>query len=152
MGPDIGALAMKVLVLERKDLPRRIGGDADSMNLLSRMIGGHQMLVPILDPLHRSPQPQCRETDQNVLRIEFAANSESTAYMSLEQMNGRGAALERAREQVTGAVWHLGGAMQLEDIADGVVASERAARFQRHAGMAADFQLKLDDFACSQEA
>ena len=136
---------MKVLVLERQDLPLGIGGDADPMDLLARMIGGHQMLVPILDPLHRPPQPQGGEADQDVLRIELAANPESASDMSLEQVNGGGAAPEGERQQVAGAMRHLGGAMQLEDIADGVVARDRAARFQRHAGMATDLELKRDD-------
>ena len=43
------------------------------------------------------------------------------------------------------AMRHLGGAVQLQNIARGVVARDRAARFQRHAGMAADGKIKLDD-------
>src|SRR5438270_8833647 len=72
--------------------------------------------------------------------------------MSFEQMNGRRAALEGPRQQVTGAMRHLGGAVQLEDIADGVVARDGAARFQWHAGMAADLELELDDLAGGPKA
>ena len=84
MGPDIGALSMKVLVLEREDPACRIGADADTMYLFSRMIGAHHVFVPILDPLDRPSQPQCSETDKNVLRIELSSNSESAADMPFE--------------------------------------------------------------------
>ena len=39
----------------------------------------------------------------------------------------------------------LGGAVQLEHVARGIVAADGAARFHRHAGMAADRELELDD-------
>ena len=40
---------------------------------------------------------------------------------------------------------HLGGAVQLQDVARRVVAADGAARLQRHAGMAPDRQLEFDD-------
>ena len=40
---------------------------------------------------------------------------------------------------------HLGGAVQLQHVARGVVARDRAARLQRHAGMAADRKIERDD-------
>ena len=52
---------------------------------------------------------------------------------------------EHAREQIAVAVRHLGGAVQLENVARGVVAADCAAGLQRHAGMAADRELELDD-------
>ena len=49
------------------------------------------------------------------------------------------------RELVAVAVRHLGGAVQFEHVARRVVARDRAARLQRHAGMAADREVELDD-------
>ena len=46
---------------------------------------------------------------------------------------------------------HLGGAVQFENVARGVVAADRAARLQRHAGVAADGELELDDDAAPRE-
>ena len=43
------------------------------------------------------------------------------------------------------AVRHLGGAVQLEDVARRIVAADRAAGFHRHAGMAADREVECDD-------
>ena len=47
-------------------------------------------------------------------------------------------------EQFADAVRHLGGAVQLEHVARGVVAADGAARLHRHAGVAADRELELD--------
>ena len=47
-------------------------------------------------------------------------------------------------EEIAVAVRHLGGAVQFEDIARGVVAADGAARLQRHAAVAADGEIELD--------
>ena len=54
-----------------------------------------------------------------------------------------GIAPEHAGDAVAVPVRHLGGAVQLEHVAGGVVARDRAAGFQRHAGMAADREVEL---------
>ena len=56
-----------------------------------------------------------------------------------------GRELKHAREQVAIAVRYLGGTVQLEDVARRVVASDRTASLERHAGMASDRQFELDD-------
>jgi hypothetical protein len=142
---DVAALGVEVFVLQRKNSSCLVGRDPHAMDLLARMVRGHQMLVPIFDPFDRPPQPQSGKTDQNVLGIELAANPESASGVSLEQMNGRGAAPERLRQQIAGAVRDLGGAVHLEDVAHRVVAGDRAARLQWHARMTADLELELDD-------
>ena len=55
-----------------------------------------------------------------------------------------GVSAEHARQQLADAVRHLGGAVQLEDVARHIIAAECAAGLQRHAGMAADHELELD--------
>ena len=44
---------MKELVIERQNAPVAIDRGADAMLLLARMVGGDQMLAPILDPFDR---------------------------------------------------------------------------------------------------
>ena len=46
---------------------------------LARMVGGGQMLAPILDPFHRSAQPGRREGDEEILGVELAAGAEPAA-------------------------------------------------------------------------
>ena len=144
MGPHIGALVMKVEVVDRQDASIGIDRRADAVELLARMIGGDEMLAPVLDPFHRPAETHGGDADQDILGIELAANAEAAAHMRFVHVDRGGRALEHARQQVAIAMRDLGGAVQLEDVARGVVAADGAARLQRHAGMAADRQLELD--------
>ena len=124
--------------------PVRIDRGAHLVMLLARMIGGDQVLAPVLDPFHRPAEPQRRDADQHVLGIELAADAEAAADMALEQVHGRGIAAEHAGDVVAVPVRHLGGAVHLQHVVGGVVARDRAARFHRHAGMAPDREIELD--------
>ena len=128
----------------REDAAVGVDRGADLVPLLARVIGGDQMLAPVLDPFHRPAEPQRGEADQHVLGIELAANAEAAADMALEQMHAGGIAAQHAGDVVAIPVRHLGGAVKLQHVAGGVVARDRTARFQRHAGMAPDHEIELD--------
>jgi hypothetical protein len=64
--------------------------------------------------------------------------------MSLVHMDRGRAAPEHVGEQVAVAVRHLGGTVQLENVARRVVAADGAARLQRHAAMPPDREIELD--------
>ena len=76
MGAHIGAIIVEKLVLDSEDAALRIDGGADVVALFARMIGGDQMLAPVLDPFDRSPKRQGRRADENIFGIDFAANTE----------------------------------------------------------------------------
>ena len=115
------------------------------MALLARVVGRHQVLAPVLDPFDRPAEAHRGEADQHILGVELAADAEAAADIALLQHAPRRAAAEHAGERVAVAVRHLGGAVQLQHVARGVVARQRAARLQRHAAVAADRQVELDD-------
>ena len=69
--------------------------------LLARMVGGDQMLAPVLDPFHRPAEPHRRDADQHVLRIEFAADAEAAADMAFEQMDDAGGGRPSMRASVS---------------------------------------------------
>src|SRR6516165_8785939 len=105
---------MKKLVVEGEDPALTIDRRADPMALLAGVVGGHQVLAPVLDPLDRAPEAQCSEGDQYILGIELAADAEAAADMAFAQMHRDGTAPEHAGEHVPGCMRHLGGAMQLD--------------------------------------
>ena len=144
MGAHIGALVVEVEIVDREDAALAVDRRTNAVELLARMIGGDQMLAPVLDPFHRPAEPHGRDADQHVLRIKLAADAEAAAHVGFVHVDRRGRKPEHAREQLAIAVRHLGGAVQFEDGARGVVAADCAARLQRHAGMAADRQFELD--------
>ena len=115
------------------------------MMLLARMIGCDQMLAPVLDPFDRTLELQRGGTDQNIFGINFAANAESAADMTFVELNGIVFAPQHLRDRIAIPVRHLGGTVQLQDIARFVVACDRAARFQRNAGVASDGKLKRNN-------
>ena len=124
--------------------PSGVDRGADLVPLLARVIGGDQMLAPVLDPFHRPAEPQRGEADQYVLGIKLAANTEAAADMPFEQMHTGGIATQHAGDVVAIPVRDLGGAVKLEHVAGGVVARDRTAGFKRNAGMAPDHEIEFD--------
>ena len=98
MGAHIAALVVKEFVVDAEDAAVRIDRGARVVALLARMIGGDQVLAPVLDPFHRPAEPQRRDADQHVLGIELAADAEAAADMALEQVHA-----SRARARACGA-------------------------------------------------
>ncbi len=113
--------------------------------LLARMIGGDQMFAPVLDPFDRSAEFQRGGADQNVFRINFAADAEAAADMTLEKLDGVAFPSKHLRQCVAIPVRHFGGAMHFQYVVGFVVSRDGAARFHRHAGMAADGKLKRNN-------
>ena len=61
VGAHVGALVVEELVVDCEDAALGIDRGAHAMVLLARMIGGDQVLAPVLDPFHRAAEPQRRE-------------------------------------------------------------------------------------------
>ena len=122
------------------------------MALLARMIRRHHVLETVLDPLDRPPEAHTRDADQEVLGVKLAAYAESAAHMALVKLHRRHRPIEETRERLSIAVRHLRRAPQLDDVIGRVVTPERAAAFQRHAGMAADREVRLNDTVRGAEA
>jgi hypothetical protein len=83
VGAHIGALVVKIAIIDGEDAAFAIHRRAQAVELLARMIGGDQMLAPILDPFHRPVETHGGDADQHVLRIELAADAEAPAHVRL---------------------------------------------------------------------
>jgi hypothetical protein len=86
MRPNIGALIVEECVLDAEDVAGRIHRRADLVALLARMIGGDEVFLAILDPLHRPAEAHRGDAYQDILRIKFAAHAETATDMSFEQV------------------------------------------------------------------
>src|SRR5215467_5497032 len=148
VGAHIGALVVEVAIINGEDPSLIVDGSAQAVELLARMIGGHQMLAAVLDPFHRPVESHRRDTDQHIFRIELAADAEASADVGFVYVDRGRRAFEHPREQLAIAVRHLGGAMQFEGVACYVIAPDRTARLERHTGMAPDRQFELNDLRC----
>ncbi len=144
MGADVRALVVEIGVVDGENHAVAINGGANFVQLLARMIGGDQVLATVLDPFHRSIEFLGGDADEKILWIHLAANAEAAADMGFVHMHRTRRNLQHAGQQFLIAVRHLGGAVQLQNTPRGVVVTDRAARLQRHAGMPADGEFKLD--------
>src|SRR6516165_11173939 len=136
---------MKELIVEGEDPALAIDPRADPMALLAGMVGGHQMLAPVLDPLDRAPEAHRGEDDQHIFGIELTANAEAAADMAFAEMHRGGVAPEHAGEHVPGCVRHLGGAIQLDYVGCEIITGEGPASFERNPGVTPDRQVEFDD-------
>ena len=72
---------MEIHVIDGEDDALGVDRGADLVQLLARVIGGDQMLAPILDPFYRALGFFGRDADQNVFGINFSANTEAAAHV-----------------------------------------------------------------------
>ena len=106
--------------------------------LLPRMVGRHQMLMTVLDPLHRTAQAHRRPRHHEVLGIELAAYAEAAAHLELDEVDQVLGMAEQVGENPAVEVRHLRHAPEREHARPGVVAGGEAARLHRHAGVTLD--------------
>ena len=144
VGAHVAALIVEEFVIHREEAALGVDRRAHFVALLTGMIGGDQMLAPVLEPFHRPAESQRGETHQYVLGIKLAANSESAAHMAFDEMHARRATAEHAGDIVAVPVRHFGSAIELQQVAGGVVACDCAAGLQGNAGMASDGEIELD--------
>jgi hypothetical protein len=69
VGAHIGALVVKITVVDCEDAAFAVDRRANAMELLARVVGSDQVLAPVLDPLHRPVEPHGGDADQHILRI-----------------------------------------------------------------------------------
>ena len=101
VGAHIGALVVKELAVDGEQAAVGIDRGANAVVLLARMIGGDQMLAPVLDPFHRPAEPQRAEADQHVLGIKLAAHAEAAADVAFVEMHARRRAAEHAGQMLS---------------------------------------------------
>src|SRR5215831_13624903 len=138
MRSDIAPLVMQKVVIDAEQTALGVNRRTNAMPLLARVIGRHQVLAAIFQPLDRSSEAHRRDKNEYILRIDLSAHAEAAADMSFVKMKRGRAAAEHAGKRLPIFVRHLSGAMQLEYIARSVITTDSTARFEGDAGMTAD--------------
>ena len=64
-----------------------LGCDLHFAQHLAGVVGRGQMLHPVFHPLHRKPQLERREGDQEVFGVELAAHPEAAAHVRLDEVD-----------------------------------------------------------------
>ena len=86
MRAHIGAVVVEEFVVDAENAAVFVDRRLDLVALLARVIGGDQMLAPVLDPFDRPLERQRRGADQHVFRIHLAADAEAAADMAFVEL------------------------------------------------------------------
>ena len=88
-GAQIGAQIREGAAAQAQDGAVAGAGDLQLALGVAGVVGGQQVLAPILDPFDRPSGEPGRERNQEILRIEFAARPEAAAHVIFQHANGR---------------------------------------------------------------
>jgi len=81
---DVGPGVVQESVAQRQKVPVHAESDRDVVHLLARMVAGAKMLFPILGPGDRAAKANGAKRDQEVFRIELAADAEPATNMEFD--------------------------------------------------------------------
>ena len=138
MRPDVAAEIDGEAVAQRHDRAVAPHADLDLVVLLSRVVRRHQVLAPVLDPLHGAPQSHGRPRHDEVLGIEFAAHAEAAADLELDEVDQMLGMAEQVGQDAPVEVRDLGDAPEREHPRSRIVGGREPARLHRHAGVTLD--------------
>ena len=144
VGADIGALVVEEIAVDTADGAVGVHGCANPVALFARMVGRLQVLPAVLDPLDRPAEAERRGADQILFRVELAADAEPAADLALVELHRRGRPAERGGHLVAVEMRPLGGAVEFEHVAAGIVDRDGAPRLHRHRGVPPHRNLDFD--------
>ena len=75
------------MLAEADDLAVVVEGDLHVVQLLFRVGAGHQVLDPVLDPLHGPPELPREQRDHDLLGEEVALLTEAAAYVGRDHLD-----------------------------------------------------------------
>jgi hypothetical protein len=113
--------------------------------LLAGVVGGHEVLLAILGPLHRAPDQACQVRHQEVLRVELAPHAEAAPRVGLFHADPAQGHIQQLREHPAVEVGHLGRPPDDEAITARIVVGNEAPGLQGHPGVATYLDVDLDD-------
>ncbi len=134
VGPHIGADIDPDISAQTDDRAVTVERDLEIALGLARMRDRHEVLAAVLDPFDRPPVFAGGESDQEVLRIEFAAGAEAAADVVFDVID---CLLGEAHHRGHGATveeWQLGRARDAEPCGRLVPFRQQTARLHGHGG------------------
>src|SRR5207237_8764706 len=87
VGAEVGAHVDPDLAAQRNDGAVVLAQQLELAVHLARVVGGEQVLAPVLDPLHRAAELARGPGNEKVLGIELAAHAEAAADVALDHVD-----------------------------------------------------------------
>ncbi len=126
-------MSLRTSPRKREDDAVARAGDLEIGLRLARVVHRHQVLAPVLDPLHRPVDMARGERDQEVFRIELAARAVAAADVVLDHLDGVFRQIDLLRQDAAVEERHLGGAGHREPALGSVPLGHDAARLHGEA-------------------
>ena len=113
-----------------------IEADLDVVDLVARMAGADEVLVPVLDPFYRTADFARQERDQQVLRIDVPLDAEAAADVERDAADARFRHVEDVRGFAAQPVYDLASRPDAHAVGTRIVAADHAAALHRNRGVA----------------
>ena len=145
VGAHIGAEIGIGVAAQREDGAVAAAGDFEIACGIARVAERHQILAPVLGPLHRAADDTRRERNQKILRIKFAARAETAADVVFQHAHRCLGQLHHLRQRAAVVERHLADAGDRHALFRGVPVGDQAARLHRHRAVALHLEMLAAD-------
>ena len=142
----VGAGVVDEAVAQGEDAPVGVHGDFHVVDLTALLVGGQEVLVAVLDPLHGPAQVEGGERDQDFLRVEqHDLRAEAAAGVGRDHLHAKLGKAEHARQPILDGEGRLGG------VPDAQEARARLVLRRHPAALDGASAAPLDDEAFAQD-
>ena len=141
---DVGALVDPVRAAEAEQRPVGLRRHLELVHLRAGVVGGDEVLRPVLDPPHGPADAEGEQRDEDVLGVELAAGAEAAADVDLDEPHALRLEPEQAGDHRAVEVLHLGGAVHGHAAVAGGL-GEEAAGLDRRSRLAREAERAADD-------
>ncbi len=133
---QVGAVVVDHFPAQSSDFPVGIDGDGDLPILVALLGRGQEMLAPVLDPFHRTAEPQRGDRDDDLLGIERRLGTEAAADERCDDADVLEVAVEQVGNGGTAEMRCLRRRPHRQPAGRRFLARQHGAALQRHRGAA----------------
>ncbi len=118
------------------DMALGVEADFDLVQLVARMAGAQQVLLPLFDPAHGAPDETGQEGDHQVFRVDVPLGAETSAHVQRHAADPRFGQLQEGRSRPANGVHHLCRRPDRHRIGSLVMSTNHATALDGNAGIA----------------
>jgi hypothetical protein len=124
------------LIPKGDDMALGVEADFNLVQLVARMAGAQQVLLPLFDPAYGAPDQSGQEGDQQVFRVDVTLGAEASAHVQCHAADPRFGQLQEHRSRPANGVHHLCCRPDRNRIGSLVMSADHATALHGNAGIA----------------
>ena len=137
------------IVAQREDMALVVKADFNLVQLIARMRRRRQVLVPVLEPAHRPPEPSRQKRDQQILGIDMTLDAETAADIESEAAHPRFREAEDRGGLPADPMHDLGGRPDRYRVGSRFVEGDDATALDRHCRVSVMIKSALQPVRCA---